>query len=312
MSYTIEYDHQFIKSELGITPCWLCGDNNVTEYVWRGGRRVERRVRDWSVFCNLLAVTEETIMEELKSFYGGPYQEHWKRNGKYLDDAAILRWGKKGCESAVPIEDVLTLNHMRDVRCYISVWTKDPSNSTTLYTYVSSTKELDDWIGKVKQYISDHPELHIYPIVEFPRDGFVRANPAPKKASGDDLVILKRGRNYYVTDFKEQYGRITGITSAADPKQAMVMKRSEAVRVVAEKGRSYHIVSASVKDKPYNVGIQFGSDSKLPGAYFVCTTKRGFKYCSDPQYAKHFSDETAAKRTMKRLEQHSPQIVTLS
>ena len=62
MSYSIEYNRQFIKTENGYTPCWLVGDNNVTE----GFGRNERRVRNWSVFMNLLDVTEDELVEKAK------------------------------------------------------------------------------------------------------------------------------------------------------------------------------------------------------------------------------------------------------
>ena len=54
MSYTIEYNRQFIKSKNGYIPCWLHGDNNVTE----GWGKNERRCRNWGVFMNWIDVTE--------------------------------------------------------------------------------------------------------------------------------------------------------------------------------------------------------------------------------------------------------------
>lgn len=311
MSYTIEYSNQFIRSELGITPCWLCGDNNVTEYHWVGGRRVERCTRDWCVFCNMLAASEDEIMTKLKSFCGGPYQEHWKRGGKYLDDAAILRWGKNGCGNAVPIEEVLYANHINSVRCYLSVWTKDLSNTTELAVSVSTTKELDDWILAVRQYVSEHPEDHIYPAIDFPRDGFVRARPEDKEKSGDDLVILKHGKDY-VTAIEKRDGKVSGISYCRDPKQAKVMTRSEAFQIAGGCFRNLRIVSAAIKDKPYNVVIRFGAGAGVAGNYFVSSSSRGFKHTWDVRYAKHFPDEAAAKRVLTRFASYAPEIVILS
>ena len=65
MSYSIEYNRQFIKTENGYTPCWLVGDNNVTE----GFGRNERRVRNWSVFMNLLDVSEDELVEKAKELF---------------------------------------------------------------------------------------------------------------------------------------------------------------------------------------------------------------------------------------------------
>ncbi len=311
MSYTIEYSNQFIKSELGITPCWLCGDNNVTENHWAGGRYVERRVRDWSVFCNLLAVTEDELMDKLNSFCGGPYQEHWKRGGKYLDDAAILRWGRNGCSAAVPIEDILSLNHMSSVHCYLSVWSKDLSNTTQLSAYVSTTEELDNWITDARQYIACHPEDHVYPIIEFPRDGFVRVRPESKAKSEDDLVILKKG-NAYVTVIEKKDGHITGITYDRDPKRAMVIKRSEAVQAVRSCFRGLRIVSADIKNKPYDVVVRFGAGYGVAGNYYVSSSRKGFKHTWSLQYAKRFPDESAAKHVLTRFSSYEPKIVKLT
>ena len=71
MSYTIEYNRQFIKTKNGYIPCWLAGDNNVTT----GYGKNERRVREWSVFMNWLDVTEDYMLEHIKDLYNS-YDHH--------------------------------------------------------------------------------------------------------------------------------------------------------------------------------------------------------------------------------------------
>ena len=75
MSYTIEYNRQFIKTKNGYIPCWLHGDNNVTT----GYGKNERRVRSWSVFMNWLDVTEDYMLE------------HIKENNSYLLERIFLK-----------------------------------------------------------------------------------------------------------------------------------------------------------------------------------------------------------------------------
>ena len=95
MSYTIEYDKIFLKSGAGYTPLWLAGDSNCYE----GSGRNQRRVRDWSVFMSQLGVTEEKLMERIQPLLGGPYQEHWQRRGKWVDDKGLVTWVKNGCKN---------------------------------------------------------------------------------------------------------------------------------------------------------------------------------------------------------------------
>lgn len=310
MSHTIEYNRQFIRSELGITPCWLCGDSNVTEMHWTGGRYVERRTRDWCVFCNLLGVTEDDIMGKLHSFCGGPYQEHWTRGGKYLDDTAILRWGKSGCQSAASIEDVLNANNITGVQCYISVWTGALGNRQELSSRIETTKDLDEWITRVKQYIAENPDMSVYPIISFPRDSFTRPSTKPKDASPDDKVILKHGRDGYVVKAVISDGRAGSLYFDRDPRLAAVMKRNEAEAIIRGWRRSgLRAVSATVKDKPNNVVIRFGPETDIAGNYYVSSSGRGFRYTSDAKYAKRFADKSAANRVVNRLTKYSPEIL---
>ena len=115
MSYSIEYNRQFIKTENGYTPCWLVGDNNVTE----GFGRNERRVRNWSVFMNLLDVTEDELVEKAKELFNS-YDQHWKRGSTWVSNKGLISWVKSGCKKAATVEDILSVNpYMSRIHCYL-------------------------------------------------------------------------------------------------------------------------------------------------------------------------------------------------
>lgn len=165
MSYAIEYARQFIRSEEGITPCWLVGDNNVTE----GQGRYERRVRSWSCFYNLVGTSEEEMIKRIQPCLGG-FQEHWQRNGKWVDDKRLIRWVKSGVRSAASIEDILQRNPgcCGSVRCYVHVW-HGFDHTTMLETCVVTTDGFDAWIHRYRDLkaILSGEKIDIYPCVDF-------------------------------------------------------------------------------------------------------------------------------------------------
>ena len=111
MSYEIMYNWQFLRSAEGLTPVVLIGSSNVTEASWsRANRRTERRARDWFCLFNMLGVTDDEFLAQIKSMTGGEYQEHWKQNGKWVNDATLVRWAQQNVKNAASIEDVLLLN----------------------------------------------------------------------------------------------------------------------------------------------------------------------------------------------------------
>ena len=65
MSYSLMYNWQFLKSEEGITPVVLMGDNNVTTSTWMGNHWGEKRARSWYCIFGYLGVSEELFMDTL-------------------------------------------------------------------------------------------------------------------------------------------------------------------------------------------------------------------------------------------------------
>ena len=150
MSYSILYNWQFLKSAEGITPVILIGDNNVTTRVWMGNHWGERRAREWSCLFNFIGVSEEKFMNEIMNMTGKAYQEHWVRNGKWVDDNALVKWAKKACETAADVEEIFKLNPFVYVHAYLSVWDKEDKNTHVQEAFIKDSASLDEWIRSAR------------------------------------------------------------------------------------------------------------------------------------------------------------------
>lgn len=87
MSYSILYNSVFLKSERGITPVVLKGDNNV--YDTDGHGRAVRRARDWACFDNRLADTEENLLAKVAQFDDD--DEIWWYHGRFVNGSGLHR-----------------------------------------------------------------------------------------------------------------------------------------------------------------------------------------------------------------------------
>jgi len=242
MSYTIEYNRQFLRSQRGITPVWLSGSNNVWEPGLYGR---DRRYRDWSCFMNLLGVSEAEIMESVQSMCGGPYQEHWQSGGKWVDDAGIIRWAKTGIRSACTVEELMSQNRWSSISACLYVWTRDLKESMELYSLIDSTEALDAFIDKARARIaSKAPGESIYPHIVFPDEQFQKPYAVERTAPrpGDTALQITDGehsgayihkitsRSYWYTPKPEAarlYCGIKAATQAAD----RLMKRHNTLKL---------------------------------------------------------------------------------
>ena len=166
MSYTIEYNRQFIKTKNGYIPCWLHGDNNVTE----GWGKNERRVRNWGVFMNWLDVSEEYMLEHIKELYND-YNQHWKKGSEYVSNEGLLRWVRNGCKSAGTVEEILEVNpHLRNISCSVVFYDKSDNRCDILNSTISTSKGLEEWLNKIKDFKNSSAYQGckgFYPIVDF-------------------------------------------------------------------------------------------------------------------------------------------------
>lgn len=108
MSYEIVYAREFIKTGDGrIIPLVLSGSNNCWEPTY--GKHW-RRCRSW--FPLLIksgenpAIEPEKLMERVNGYIPSTYQQHFKRSGKWVDDAAFVRFFKNGIKQAKTLEEL--------------------------------------------------------------------------------------------------------------------------------------------------------------------------------------------------------------
>lgn len=196
MSYTIEYDRQFIKSNEGFTPVWLAGENNVTErYMGR-----ERRVRDWSIFHNFLGMSNVDMIVALTPSLTG-VNEHWMKNGKWVTDDKLINWIHSGCSNAATVEEITEANWKHFVNCYITVWKKE-LQECKLYIHVDFDKEhetVEQWahrvVERVKALRKENRMEAFYPASSAPGDNYVNniKDAATYRESDFDLESWERG-----------------------------------------------------------------------------------------------------------------------
>lgn len=310
MSYAIEYERQFIRSDKGITPCWLAGDNNVYEPSYRG--KAERRARSWSVFYNLLATTEEAILEAIQPSLGG-YGEHWIRGGKWVDDAGLIRWVKSGCKSAATVEEILANNRGCgvSVHCFASVWYTDGEcysdgtlkrrNKSDISTYVHTSEEFDAWIETAETLREECKAKgwSFYPIIDFGTEKLVHRVSTPKD---DQKVVLRCGsgsRISYlieVSDSHSTWGKVQDalvITGTA----AAELQRTSPFEWV----RKARVVDAKIKECPHNVALQF-VDGVRAGKYVSQVSRTNLWMTDHVDSAKRYKDVSAARAALKRIQ----------
>ena len=193
MSYEIVYDRRFIRTPLGITPLILAGSSNCYEPM-PGGR--ERRERNWSPLFNLPAASEDELMAMVQGCCGGKYQEHFKRNGKFVDDAGFVNFIRNGINSAVTLEELDRVTHCGSLRCALSIWYRDSydSNRKELGRSVCTTEELVRWITEARQRVANRSEREeIYYSISFSSREPIHF---PVRKAIDGPVIAKRGTSY--------------------------------------------------------------------------------------------------------------------
>lgn len=160
MSYEIVYAKQFIKTNKYIIPMVLMGSNNCTMYY--GGREI--RERDWTPLSNnLVCKNEEELMKEIEKWLGSKYQEHFKYNGKWVDDKALIRFMKNGIKNALTIEEIKEQTGYSAI-CYLSIW-EEHENKQELFETISKNVDFETWLEKAKQRIEnkkDDEQIYYY------------------------------------------------------------------------------------------------------------------------------------------------------
>lgn len=200
MSYDIVYEKQFIKTTDGrILPLILIGPSNCWDYSYSNGRSYEKRVREWCLLFGAFLAdfpwSPEDLLNEANKHIGKEFQEHFKFRGKWIDDAAFIRFVKYGVRNAATIEELSEKSHFPIfLRGDLSVSTKSGefysdgtekwTRSTELSTRIESSDELEHFLDKARARISGKTEdERIYLQMSFPGEKAIQHPKEVKKRS---------------------------------------------------------------------------------------------------------------------------------
>ena len=303
MSYPILYNRIVVRSNSGYTFLVLMGDNNVYDANNR------RRSRDWSIMAR--GANEQEILEHFQSCCGSKYQEHFVFRGKWVDDAALMRWAKSGLKNAHSVEEVVEATRCA-LHCYIvysptescelpegitsaasyGVWRR------TLDEYVKTTDEFDAWFRKADE-LREHlkkQNIDTYREVDVCTEKF-SFSKASKPINGK--VLIKRGK-YFISDFSEN-----SFSSTSDVHSAKVFETYDDAAFAVDQlkkvnnRKQYLLLSAEKAyrrdaDKKYLIEIH-DRHGYLEG-YFVRSTKRGYRYTRYKTTATRFTEKEAKTR----------------
>lgn len=296
MSYTIEYNRQFIRSASGITPVWLAGESN----VWESGAGHSRRSRAWSVFYNMLGVTQEELLAAIQPSLGHESQ-HWMKNGRWLDDKALLHWIKLGCKHAASIEDILleNRNKISSVRCSLSVWAGD-GHRQSLFRDVKSTEEFDSWLGLAKaEMIAIRSRKNmVFPIVDFGVEDL--RHPSAIDLC-DDCKVLFRHKNSYLVELPSTESS----SWSTDVRKAHVFSYEEALAIKGDHKYGWiaesRLVLAAIKEYPFNA-VLCVKKGAYEGQYVLKRTRGKLYFTLMKEYAKHYATTAKAEKAKHRIE----------
>lgn len=297
MSYTLEYNRQFIRTSYGYIPCWLAGDNN----VWTGSGRYDKRCREWGIFFNWVNVSEEEMLKGIKDLYND-YDQHWKRNGKWVTNNGLLSWIKSGCRRAATIEEILNINNFlggihRGVHCYVIVYDSSDSRNVIMDRYISTNKEMDAWSKAVKELQISNEQVkkykHVYPVVDFVIEDLKHPVQNQEIEVGKQYILkYKKGYVFDMGDCGFSYG--SNIKNA----KVFTFDDLEKLKMNPKSARYFReckIVDADMKNrKMYLLYVEKGTYSSYYG--YIGRSRGKFNLgCSQAGAKKYFNMKEAEK-----------------
>lgn len=198
MSYEIVYNRQFLKVDDKIIPLTLYGSNNCYEYNHITGK--ERRERGWHPMYlgrnTLPALPADKLMEHIRTMCNG--YEHFMKNGKWVDDAGLIRFFEKGIKEAMTIEEMKEEYFFSGLHGHFSIW-GGMNNTIENRMEISSTDKLREFLTLAQERLDNRAEKEeIYICIEYYSEEFKSKNPAvryktPKERLSDFYAIKVRG-----------------------------------------------------------------------------------------------------------------------
>ncbi len=286
MSYTIAYGRVFLRSNMGITPCVLLGDNN----VWDPVRN--RRPRDWSILNHFLGASEQEIKAWLDDTVKGPDREflYSPKAGAFMHNDGFRRWVENGIKKAVDLEDFLEANHRGSVSCILWKF-EDCKTVSSNRKECKDSQELDEWIESVLPLGKEWS-----PLIQLPED-FVLPNPWPK-----GKPFLLKSRNFYVKDVEyDEEGYIRQISYTQNVPEAKVFESDDQLKGLTRFRSCHRKVSTAKQAKPNNVVLCI-KDGPYAGRYVGRRSGRRMQI-ERVEAAQRFEDGKAAERARASIEQ---------
>lgn len=194
MSHEIIYAREFVKTGDGrIIPLVLSGSNNCWEPTF--GKRW-RRERHW--FPVLIkkgenpAVTSEELLERVKRYIPSTYNQHFVRNGKWVDDAAFIRFFENGIKKAKTLEELkdecLSSTSLEGTIYYYD----NADNICTLHSArIADSAELDTFLAEANEYLKSETSHQLWIQLGFCSEDVLKRYPRPCKAQ-------EKLKQYYV------------------------------------------------------------------------------------------------------------------
>lgn len=200
MSYEIVYCRQFLKIDEKIIPLVLYGSNNCYEIMWNGR---ERRERSWHPMYfgrnTMIAQTEKDIMERVKSYCTGINQEHFMKNGKWVNDKMLIRFFQSGIKNAKTIEELKEIYFFGGMHGYFSVWNR-MENKVENRTEISSSDDLRNFLVAAQDRLDNRAEKEeVFICLKYCNEEFVpkvKKERKPKERLNDYYAIKVDGSSY--------------------------------------------------------------------------------------------------------------------
>ena len=214
MSYEIVYNRQFLKIDGKIVPLVLYGSNNCCEIMWNGR---QRRERSWNPMYfgrnTMIAQTEENIMERINSCCDGTYEEHFVRNGKWVDDKGLIKFFQNGIKNAKTIEELKEEYFFNGMRGYFSVWNGE-NNKIENDVEIFSTDDLRNYLIAAQDRLNNRAEKEdIYICLKYYDEEFKAKAKKERKTKErlTDYYAIKvddMGYLMQLTSRRIRYGRL--------------------------------------------------------------------------------------------------------
>ncbi len=211
MSYSIEYNRQFIRTSTGFLPLVLMGPNNVYETD-------RRRARSWQVLSSkLFNLPLDRMLFIASSELMSSFDQQWVRGGQYITNSGFLSWIRSGCASACNIEDFRLFNRYCGFSVSVHLYDQNAYGKTVLTENPKTTEELDAWCAKAEALIASVGRDKAYYDVSFGSEEFTHP-PVGNGCYALNMGPCGNARRMWYT---------SPTSSESDPKAALILTVDE-------------------------------------------------------------------------------------